>query len=309
MPTAITFAATLTRPDGTTQPLTATTQLLDPAPRVALGHWRNQPAESGAAWRTRMDAAEAQFGPFAGHWRDYLGVGSSGQLSAAHRQALADGKRLFINWKPWSTNWAQVASGARDPVIIPAAQSWAAPAGPAGDRWVCFGHEPENDGGAPADFIAMFRRTATLFRQYAPAVKIAWVCMGFDVPTSARYWPGAAYVDLLCHDPYITKGVAAAEMANRIIDRTGDLRQALPDAAGLPVVVAEWGPDLGGDLSTERGTDQHRADAINGVRARLADIAAAGVVELCYFDARTDYLTAAGPDAAAYSALKAATER
>lgn len=312
--TTISVVATVTDSTGAAGTATAAAQLTGAAPRVALGHWRNQPGDSGRTWRQRLDAAEAQFGPFAGHWRDYLGIGSSGQLSAAHLQALADGKRLFLNWKVRTSGqtWAQVASGARDAAVTAAAQSWAPYAG--GRVWVTVEHEPENDiGGAgsgmtAADYTAMFRRVSGLVRAAAPGVPLVWTCMGFDLPAAASVWPGAGYADVVAHDPYITKGVAADQLADRIVTRSTWLRANLSGAGSLPVVCPEVGPDLGGDLSTERGTDAHRAAALDGIRARLADVAAAGVVELDYFDARTDYLTAAGVDATAYAALKAATE-
>lgn len=280
-----------------------TAPLIPPPPPTLLGHWRNRPADTGQTWYQRHAAAEAQFGPFAGHWRDYLPTGNSGKLTAGHRQALADGKGVFCNWKPWSTNWAQVASGARDAVIVAAAQDWGSVTG---QRRITFGHEPENDIpalGTAADHKAMFQRCSDLFREYALDVEVVWTVMGFDPAPLPALWPGAEYVDLLGHDPYVTSTENPAALANKIVDRSSWLRANLPGAADLPVVCPEYGTDLSGG----RGTDAHRAAAIDGVRARLDDIAAAGVAELDYFDARTNGFSDAGVDAAAYQALKTAT--
>lgn len=325
-----TLAVTAKVTDSTGQVGTGTLSLTitDPTPPVALGHWRNRAGDTGLAWRQRFDAAEAQFGPFAGHWRDYLGPGSNGQPSAAHKQALLDGRRIFFNWKPWLSgqSWATVGNGSRNTVITAAAQAWqaaidaAVAAGwpRAGMVWLAPGHEPENDEGAagsgmtPADWIAMQRQVASIFAAQAPDVRIVWVCMGFEPTNSARFWPGADAVHYVGLDPYERAPDPAWQMAERIISRSTTLRQILPGAAAMPVVIAEWGPDLGGDMNPyptgDRGTDQHRADAITGVRTRLAEVTAAGVVELDYFDARTDGLTDTGPDALAYLALKTATE-
>lgn len=316
----VTFSGSLLRPYGAQQALSAVAEVADPAPLVVrLGHWRNR-AGDPQDWRARMDATEAQFGVLAGHWRDYFGVGHNGKLGASHRQALSEGKRLFINWKPRAggQTWADVAAGARDAVIVAAAQDWQAAFTalklPAGALWVTWEHEPENDlggtgsGMTAADYVAMWRRVAGLWAQHAPDVVRVCTYMSWTTGPLPGLWPGSPHVQTLGLNPYIRAGEPAAEMADRIITRSTNIRALLPGAAAMPVVITEWGPDLGGDMTTERGTDQHRAAAIDGVRLRLAEIAAAGVVELDYFDARTDMLTAAGVDQAAYRALKIATE-
>ena len=46
----------------------------------------------------------------------------------------------------------------------------------------------------------------------------------------------------------------------------------------------------------------HRADTIDAVTAILEDLGDAGVVELRYFDARSDWINDAGVDGAAFQA-------
>lgn len=341
-----TFRFALSRPTGQTTPqvqsfasdehgtvahrptLTVNWTSPTPADQINLGHWRNRPSDAGLTWRQKMDAAEAQFGPFEGHWHQYRGAGSAGTLSTAEVQALVDSKRLFVNWKPWSTNWAQVANGLRDAEIQAAADSWAANCDDNDECWITFGHEPEDDIGTLgtiADHKAMFQRASSIFATRAPEVKVLWTMMGFE-QHQAIYddlWPGASYVDYIGHDPYVSCNTDPALMATRIITRSQWFRNNLVGASNMPVVVAEWGTDLGGNAWAcgtippgqtqpgDRGTNQHRADAITGVRARLAEVANAGVIELDFFDAGSDYFSAdniTNVDTAAYKALKTATE-
>jgi LysM repeat protein len=130
----------------------------DPTPSGALvlGHVAYH---DGTSWIDRANKVKAKYGPFQGHMRVYWGVGSSGILSAELKTWLdaSPNNRLFANWKPWSTDWAQVASGGRDSVIIAAAKSWA-PYAKTGQFLLTFGHEPENDGSPVSDYVPMWRR-------------------------------------------------------------------------------------------------------------------------------------------------------
>jgi LysM repeat protein len=282
----------------------------DPTPSGALvlGHVAYH---DGTSWTDRANKVKAKYGPFQGHMRVYWGVGSSGILSAELKTWLdaSPNNRLFANWKPWSTDWAQVASGGRDSVIIAAAKSWA-PYAKTGQFLLTFGHEPENDGSPVSDYVPMWRRAAPLMKANAPGLKLVWTMMGkFSGHPHSLYeslWPGAQYVDIIGHDPYIVKGAAASKLPQNIIDGANDLR-LLPGAANLPVIAAEWGADLGG-ATTDRGTDQHRADAIDAVTARLDELAACGHIEMTFYDDGSSYLSASGPDVAAYKRLKTATE-
>jgi LysM repeat protein len=125
----------------------------DPTPSGALvlGHVAYH---DGTSWIDRANKVKAKYGPFQGHMRVYWGVGSSGILSAELKTWLdaSPNNRLFANWKPWSTDWAQVASGGRDSVIVAAAKSWA-PYAKTGQFLLTFGHEPENDGSPVSDYV------------------------------------------------------------------------------------------------------------------------------------------------------------
>lgn len=286
--------------------LTLTTAV--PKPNIAVGHWRNHPSDSGVAWAARLNATEATFGPLEGHWRDYLTASADGQLQQRHLDALAAGKRLFVNWQvAGGSTWAQVASGARDSVITAAADQWAANCTVVDDCWVTFNHEPENDvgKGTAADYNAMFRHVYAIWHAHAPKVKVAWVVMGFDQAKAAQFWPGGASVDIVAHDPYISPTTDPALLAQRIIDRSKALL-TLPGAAGKPVVIAEYGADL-----PDPGTAAHRAAALDGIANRIPEIAAAGVIELDMFDALSNSLSCDNlscVDAQAYKRVKTATE-
>lgn len=277
-----------------------------PAPKVVLGHYAGH---GGGSWRQRVDAIERKFGKFAGHQRYYMGAGSSGVLTAELRAWLdADPRnRLFLNWKPGSSHAGALRMSTG---LVTAAKSWA-PYVAKGQLKVTLWHEPENDSGLnPATYVAMWRYVAPILKANAPGLQLAWCMMGvFSGHPQSLYeqlWPGADVVDLLAHDPYIVKGAAPSKLPTNMINGAKAMR-ALPGAANLPVYALEWGADLGGG-TTSRGTDQHRADAFDAVRNALPELAEAGHVELDLFDAGTDWLTADGPDVAAYKRLKAATE-
>lgn len=306
---------------------------------IALSTVRNRyQVDSGKSWSQRIADQEAQFGDFEGHERYYFPSGTNGQLGADHIARLNGGDKFFANWKPQSTTWAQVASGGRDSVLIAAAQQWHnecadLPAGATradfllAECAITFHHEPDNDiggsgsGMTAADYVGMFRRAADIFHQYAPEVPVVWTVMGFEGNRGLYpgLWPGGSYVDAIGHNPYIVCGQAdTGRLADFVIDNTVWLRTNLSGASGKPVVITEIGADLGGNQAScssggDRGTTQHRADAINGVTARLDEVAAAGVVELNYYDDGSDWLSCtSGPtcaaDVTALSNLKAATE-
>jgi len=278
-----------------------------------LGIWQNPPYLTGT-WLQKQTAAETQFGAFAGHWRQFKTPSSSGQLSTDEEWALNNGKRLFSNWKvAGSGTWAQTAAGARDAVIVAAAQDWAATCEDNGECWITFHHEPENDIGAAGsgmtavDYADMQRHVVPLWRTYAPEVKIVWTMMGFEGhrPLYPTLYPGDAYLDYIGHDPYISTTEAPANLANKMITRSQWFTANI--SASKQFVIPEWGTDLHGG----RGTVQHRADAISGVTARLSELAAAGIVELDHFNSREHYLSTAdltGADSAAFKSLKDATE-
>jgi hypothetical protein len=288
---------------------------VNPVPALTLGHWAGH---GTGTWTQRVAAVEAKFGKFAGAQHVYWGVGSSGQLSAELKTWLdADPThKLFANWKPWLSGqtWRNLAGGARDSAIAAAADTWAPYAGRV---FVTIGHEPENDGQPSADYVAMWQHIAPIIAAHAPGVARVWTMMGpfsgagRDTAWYTQWWPGAEHVDVIGHDPYIVAERVASQLPVNILNGASVLR-ALPGASALPVIAAEWGADLGGNTAPyptgDRGTDQHRADAIAAVQARLADLVASGHIMLIFYDAGSDYLSATGPDVGAYQSLKDATE-
>jgi hypothetical protein len=257
--------------------------LLAPAPAtaaapIALGVWSNPDYWESLSWKQRHLNAETQFGPYEGHWRQFKPPDKNGQLTSDEEWALANGKRLFVNWKvAGSGTWAQTAAGARDAVIVAAAQDWARHCRPdvADHCWVTFHHEPENDikgagsGMTAADYVAMQRHIVTLWRRHAPQVRVVWTMAGSD---SKRWlfpqlWPGTGYADMIGHDPYIRAKDDPKLLAAKMVDRSKWFRANI---AALPVVLPEWGTDLDG----VRGTVEHRRAAFAEVTRRLPEIAA-----------------------------------
>jgi hypothetical protein len=296
-----------------------------PPPAVSppdMGMWSNPQYWEVLSWTQRHTNAEAMFGTFAGHWRQFKTDTNNGQLNTAEQTAIASGKRLFSNWKVAGTGtWAQTAAGDRDAIIIAAAQDWAPHCLTADTCWLTLHHEPENDilgagsGMMAADYVAMWQHVAPLWRQHAPLVKLVWNMAGYEgnQPIYPSLYPGDEHVDYIGHDPYIDENDPPANLADKMITRTQWFRTNI---SAKPVIIAEWGTDLNG----VRGTVQHRADAVAGVMAQLAEIRDAGVIELDYYNSREHYFECVDPenncdppnlgsaDAQAFYDLKAATE-
>lgn len=297
-----------------------------------LGLWRNKPGDG--TWRDRLDADEAEFGPFAGHWSNYKAAGAAGTLNAAEQTALAEGKLLHVYWKPQAAGgtWAQVASGSRNTQIDAAATSIKAQAQ---DIWLTIHHEPENDvGGAGSgmtatDYRGMWAKVRERF-DLASVTNVTWVWVFMTHLAQPALlpdlWPGNTYVDIVAPQPYITCSVTASTLATKWTDCL-DWLQTNRDASHAwswtdrPIAITEWGADLGGNdwacgtippgetQPGDRGTTTHRKDAIDGIAAILSTLASKNVVELRYFNAGSDWLEAKpATDAVAFQALKDATE-
>jgi hypothetical protein len=310
----------------------ATPTCPDPPTGINDGLWRNRnlnigtgdeagSEDHGVGWRARMDREVAQFGAFQGTWHDYNGVGETDVMSAAAEQALAQGRRLTLGWKPWDVSWQDTASGGYDTelnqVFTDAADNCGGTAAtPVRDAACSFviGHEADNDppflSGNPAfqaaDYRAMWQRVMNARDSHCPECKLGWVVTGFGSgpgepdPGNKKQdyldlWPDndARRPDFKGHDPYIQATVAAAEIATRIEGRTAWLTANLdgPDQ----VMIFEWGCDHGGTLA-DRGTVQHRAACFDAVRANLADMAALGIFELTLYDARSNELANYGSE-------------
>jgi hypothetical protein len=148
-----------------------------------------------------------------------------------------------------------------------------------------------------------------------------WLVMGYQknlsVYGNSGFWPGNAAVDIIAHDPYIRAEESASLLAFRIIDRSQWFRNNAGSGRAWdskPILIGEFGADLGGNTASyptgDRGTLAHRADALNGITARLAEMVALNVTELNFWDAGSDFLSGGTgtTDGAAFAALKAACE-
>jgi hypothetical protein len=292
-------------------------------PGPLIGHWRNQDADG--AWRTRMDAAETLYGPFAGHWSQYFGAGSV-PLGSSEIAAIADGKRLHVYWKPWSTNWAQVASGGRDTQLNAAAVSIASVA-PA-NVWLSIHHEPENDvnntagsGFTYADYRAMWAQVRARFNANS-VTNVTWVMTYMNSAAHPEHmiqlWPGDSLVDIVAQQTYIGKSGTPSLLPQKFINTCVYFQNNRDPAADPPrswgyldklQAVTEWGADLGG-TAADRGTNQHRADTIAAVKDQLAVLKDTyNIQELRYFDAGSNDIDAPpAADGLAFQELKDASE-
>jgi hypothetical protein len=89
-------------------------------------------------------------------------------------------------------------------------------------------------------YAPMWRHVAPILKANCPGLQLAWCMMGvFSGHPHSLYeqlWPGAEFVDILAHDPYIVKGAAATKLPANMINGAKSMR-ALPGAANLPVMV------------------------------------------------------------------------
>jgi hypothetical protein len=279
-----------------------------------LGLWR----ERGGSWRSDMDSGEAVYGKFQGHWSQYHAQGDY-PLSSAEITALGDGKALHVFWKPphtTSQTWAQVAAGANDTNVDAVANSIKAQAPK--QIWLTLWHEPDDDigtagAGTAADYVAMWQHVRARFDALA-VTNVTWVMVYQNSHSHpevmASLWPGDAYVDITSQQDYIVAGTTPSQLATKWLE---DLEYLVSNTAAgrnwsylsRPQAFTEWGADLGG----VRGTNSHRAQTIDAIRGILPDLASRNVVEIRYFDARSDVIDdPPSVDGLAFQALKDATE-
>jgi hypothetical protein len=294
------------------------------APLPELGHWRNQPNDitQSVGYVGRMEAAEAAYGEFDGHWRTYHDPGHP-PMNDAEIAAAEAGKELHISWRPRpaGANWAYTASGAYDGTIDRVMTDLKNHCGD--NCWLSIEVEPENNvnwtpgsGFTPADFRGMWQRVAeSRERVGADNVQLVWVVQGYDSwrPLYDNIWPGNDVVDIVGHDPYISKDGVPERLGQKMVNRTRWLVNNSTDHhdyASKPFLIAEYGCDINTTGAAEpRGSAEHRAACLNGVQAVLGQLARLGVIELEYFDARTDWLNdPPAIDGEAYRQLKEATE-
>jgi hypothetical protein len=291
-----------------------------------LGHWRNHhPGDNiePEGWLRRMERAEATYGNFQGHWRNYHGPDDALPMTGQEITAAQRGEALHISWRPRppGEGWAYTASGAYDDTIDAVMRDLKRYCGP--DCWLSIDIEPENDvdetagsGWTTADFRGMWHRiAASRERVGADNVKLVWVLQGYEEhrPLYDDLWPGNDEVDIVGHDPYIAKDAPPEQLGQKMVARTRwlvDNSTRQHNYAAKPILIAEYGCDINTTGGTDaRGTVDHRAACIDGVRSVLDELRDLGVIEMEFFDARSDWITdPPAADGVAYRALKAETE-
>jgi len=296
------------------------------APLPDLGHWRNtHPGDNTEpeGWLARMQAAEQTYGTFEGHWRNYHAPEDPPPMTDQEIAVAESGQPLHISWKPRPAgeDWAYTASGAYDDTIDQVMTDLRDHCGR--DCWLSIEIEPENkvddtagSGFTTADFRGLWQRVAdSRERVGADNVKLVWVLQGYEQWRTlySGLWPGNGVVDIIGHDPYIRKDEEPQRLAEKMLSRTQWLVEnstGQQNYASKPFLIAEYGCDLNTTGGTDaRGTEEHRAACIEGVRGVLDELAALGVIEMEFFDARSDWLNdPPAVDGQAYQALKRATE-
>jgi hypothetical protein len=296
------------------------------APLPKLGHWRSDYAEEDAetqGWLEGMEAAESLYGDFPGHWHNYHPPGASLPMTEEEIAAAESGERLHIAWKPRpeGEDWAYTASGAYDDTIDQVMTDLRDHCGP--DCWLSIEIEPEDEvdetpgsGYTTADFRGLWQRIAdSRERMGADNVKLVWVVMGYEHwrPLFADLWPGNDVVDIVGQDPYIRKDQEPGLLGRKIVSRTRWLvnnSTAEHDYASKPFLIAEYGCDINAEgINNPRGTARHRAECIEGVQDVMDELGELGVIEMEFYDARSNRLDdAPSQDGQAYLELKEATE-
>ncbi len=127
-------------------------------------------------------------------------------LRAAHLQLVKDLNipAVIVSYKP---DCAEARTGAWDTWAAQCAMMMKQLTDSGVKVWVAFHHEMDNPHKfiAPADWIAMHNRLVPIMRRANPALKFAWIPMGFQVVRRGMaypYVPDASTVDLTCPDCY-----------------------------------------------------------------------------------------------------------
>jgi hypothetical protein len=130
--------------------------------------------------------------------------------NASDRALIAEGRWLSVCWSSRlrstgkTATWADVAAGRYDAVIAAQARRLAS----VGPIWV--GYDNEMDGAARIaasgplwHYPAAFRRIRQIVKPIAPEALWIWCPTGGNrTPAVAACYPGDAYVDWICYDPY-----------------------------------------------------------------------------------------------------------
>jgi hypothetical protein len=180
--------------------------------------------------------------------------------TAEEAAIAADGRLLFLNWKPLRWSWAQVAAGAADSYLDRLAEhietTFPDP------FFFTIHHEPENDvrsrpgsGWQAADYAAMYRHVVERLRARGVDNLVTVVAYMAYVPWNSRPWfpelyPGDDVVDWIAWDTYAYSDPGYghgdfAEMMNRrsarYPDWPGFYNWATEQFPNKPFMLAEWG--------------------------------------------------------------------
>jgi hypothetical protein len=299
------------------------------------GLWRNW--DTDGAYLTRMNAAEEIYGPFQGHWGYYTGTNED-TVHSDVTTAFAAGHDIHIFWKPYDVDWADTAAGNWDTEIDSFAADVISMCSGTGRKiWLTVHHEPENDvdetassGFETADWRGMWQQVRDRFDAADASQYVTWVAVFMNShanPNQRFSGPGQGMIDLWGNDgvmdalvdvvsqqDYIVKNTTPSVIATKwledlefLVDNTTANRNW--SYLDKPQAFTEWGADLGGGAE-DRGTDTHRAQTIDAITGILPDLASRNVVEVRYFDARTDRIVPPpSVDGTAFQAHKVATEQ
>jgi len=186
---------------------------------------------------------------------------TSDEVAMAQRPGLQRSLLLY-NWKPSSRyTWRQTADGAADAEIATIAASIKAYPN---KLFLTIYHEPEDNvnptagsGMTAQDYAAMYRRVVTKLREAGVTNAVyVWNTMGFY--GWRQYlddlYPGSQYVDWMAYDPYIKEDIQTdvLDMINRNrpdINWPGYYAWATAKAPGKPIMLAEWGVDIGSNAN------------------------------------------------------------
>lgn len=200
--------------------------------------------------------------------RRYYTSAQWGPTGALVKAAAEDHKAGRLPWLSFKVNWADAAAGKLDAqfdALIAALENLDQP------TWLILNHEPENDGGVPADWRATQQRFRYRLDAHGPRKRISFggclMWWTWDARSGRKpddWWPGDNVWDWLGNDYYIE--------TNEAVDHAWPKFAAYATAKGVPIAVPEWGV---------RRTDPNAAAK---VRAFYELLIAAGCVGAAYFD-------------------------
>ena len=202
---------------------------------------------------------------------------SGSEWPAADIQADVDAGRIPILSVKFDASWTKVAGGTLDPIIKQHAQRVKALGKPV---MSCFHHEPTNDGGTGADFIAQWKHCVDVFRQESVTnAAFLWIQISYDLrvggPADA-YFPGASYVDFIGADPYNWPPKPGASWLpfSQIVQHAVKYARA----KGIDLIIAETG------TNEKAGDAQGKATWFKDMLAYLKTSDADIIAGISYFD-------------------------